>query len=91
VRLDVLVARWRDRRSGRPRPASHYFAATSHLREYTWKSLERLMRPWFTVRQRGSVGWTEQRYARTTSRLVRHWPFRQFGRMVLLDLEKRRL
>ncbi|MEX0874349.1 MAG: methyltransferase domain-containing protein [Actinomycetota bacterium] len=89
VRLDVLIARWRHRRSGERRPASSYYAATSHLREYTWRSLERLVRPWFNVRQRASVGWTHERYARTASRLVRHWPFRQFGRMVLLDLEKR--
>ncbi len=89
VRLDVLRARWRDRLAGRRKPASAYYAATSHLREYTWRSLERLVQPWFKVRRRATVGWTGGRRSQIATRLVQSGPLRRIGRMILLDLEKR--
>jgi len=89
VRLDVLTAKVRDRFSGRRKPASAYYAASSHLREYTWGSLERLTRPWFTVRRRATVGWTGGRRSEIATRIVQSGPLRRLGRMILLDLVKR--
>ncbi len=88
IRLDVLSERWRDRRAGRRKPASAYYAATSHLREYTWGSLERLVRPFFKIRGRATVGWTGGPRSRLASQLVQKGPLRRLGRMILLDLEK---
>jgi SAM-dependent methyltransferase len=89
VRLDVLRRRLVDRLHGRRQPASAYYAATSHLREYTWYSLEQVVGPWFRVRGRATVGWTGGWKARALTTLVRRWPFRWFGRMVILDIEPR--
>ncbi len=88
VRLDVLTARWRDRRAGTRKPPSAYYAATSHLREYTWRSLEKLVRPFFNIRGRATVGWTGGPRSRLASRLVQSGPLRRLGRMILLDLDK---
>lgn len=90
VRLDVLRAKLRDRLRGHGRPASAYYAASSHLREYTWLTLERVVAPWFTVRGRETVGWSGGPRARLVSSLVRRWPFRWVGRMVILDATPRK-
>jgi SAM-dependent methyltransferase len=88
VRLDVLVDKFRNRLKGKRLPASHYYAASSHLREYTWGGLERLVRPWFRIRRRATVGWSESPRRRAVSTVVGVWPFRQVGRMVILDAEQ---
>ncbi len=89
-RLDVLVERWRDRRRGERRPPSAYFAATSHLREYTWRDLERVVEPAFRVLQRAAVGWTGGWRARLANQLVRRWPGRDVSRVLVLELEPRK-
>lgn len=88
-RLDVLVRRVRDMRRARRLPASAYYAATSHLREYTWTGLERLVSPRFEVRGRVTIGWSGGWRARLASRLVGRAPFRRLGRMVILVLSPR--
>ena len=90
VRLDVIVRKVRDRFRGERRPASDYYAATSHLREYTWTALERVVAPWFTVKDRVTVGWSNSVGGRIASVLVERWPLRWFGRMVIMDLEPRK-
>lgn len=88
-RLDVLVQRSRDRLRGVRQPPSAYYAATSHLREYTWSSLHRLVRPAFSVRRRSGVAWSGGWKARTASRLVGLAPLRRLSRMIVLVLEPR--
>ena len=89
VRLDVLRARLRDTLARRHRPASAYYAASTHLREYTWRSLERKLRPRLTVRSRASVGWTGGWRARFATTLVGFPPFRAFSRMIVVVAEPR--
>ena len=67
----VLKRRLDDLRSGRRRPASDYFVANSHLREYTWSQFERLVRPAFVVERRIPVGWSAGRKRRFLTRLFR--------------------
>lgn len=90
VRLDVLVRRVRDRARGRRRPAAEYFAATSHLREYTWRDLEGLVRPVLRVRRRAQVGWgTRRRRHRLATVLVSRSLFRRVSRMVVVEVSPR--
>lgn len=88
VRFDVLRARLRDRLRGIVLPASAYYAASSHLREYTWSTLERVVAPWFSIRRRVSVGWDGGVRARALTALVDHWPFRWISRMIVFDARK---
>lgn len=88
-RLDVLRRRWRDTRRGRLREDKDYYAATSHLREYTWKSLKRLVADRFVVRRRVTVGWTGTWRHRLASVLVRFPTLRRWGRMIIFVLEPR--
>jgi SAM-dependent methyltransferase len=87
VRLDVLRARWIDRRRGIRRPPSAYYAASSHLREYTWARLEKLVRLHFRVIGRATIGWSGSWKGGLAGRLVRIGPLRRWGRMVILLLE----
>ena len=89
IRADVLRARLRDAVRRTRKPASAYFEASSHLREYTWRTLTRLIASDFDVRRRVTIGWTGGWRSALVTRLVRHWPLKAFGRMVILDLEKR--
>lgn len=67
----VLKRRLDHLRSGRRRPASDYFVANSHLREYTWPQFERLVRPTFVVERRIPVGWSAGPKRRLLTRLFR--------------------
>lgn len=90
IRLDVLSRRFKERLRGRGRSLpSAYFAASTHLREYTWPQLERLVRPWFSVVARAQVPWSGNYRARLANRLVGFHPLRRLGRMVVLSLEPR--
>lgn len=89
VRLDVVMARLRDRRAGRRRPDRAYYAAESHLREYTWRSLERLLPDTLVVRRRGQVPWSGGRRFRLASRVTSLPGLRRWTRVVLLLLERR--
>lgn len=83
--LLVLYARARDRIRGRWRPAASYFAAPSHLREYTWGELERLLRPCLSVRTRATVPWTGGLKFRIASRVVSLPGLRRLGRVIVVE------
>jgi SAM-dependent methyltransferase len=90
VRADVIRNKIVDRFRGDRKPPSAYYAASSHLREYTWASLQRVVSPWFRIKRRVTVGWDGGRRARLATVLVQRWPLRWFGRMVILDAEPRK-
>ncbi|MGH7857737.1 MAG: class I SAM-dependent methyltransferase, partial [Candidatus Binatia bacterium] len=86
IRLDVLSRRLKDRLRGRGRSApSAYFAASTHLREYTWSQTERLIAPWFRVVVRAQVPWSGNSRARLANWLVRLSPMRLLDRIVVLS------
>lgn len=85
----VLLRRARDLRRGRRRPASAYYAAQSHLREYTWSQLARLSRTaGLQVVARRSVDWPGGGRRAVLSRLTRRPPARILSRMLVLVLER---
>jgi 2-polyprenyl-3-methyl-5-hydroxy-6-metoxy-1,4-benzoquinol methylase len=88
IRLDVLEARARDLLRGRRAPAQRYFAAESHLREYTWRDLESLVDGRLRISRRASVGWTGGRLARAATALVSLPALRAGSRMVVLEVTK---
>jgi SAM-dependent methyltransferase len=87
--LEVVVHRLRDRLRGHRQPASAYFAAESHLREYTWPEFARLVAPFATVEERATVGWSGGRRRRLASRLTGLPGFRHTGRMLVARLTPR--
>lgn len=88
---DVLYHKLRDRLHGRRRPASAYYLAESHLREYTWTELERLIRPAFLIRRRAAVGWHGPSWKRRlATRLTGIASLRRLARMVVVEVEPRR-
>lgn len=83
----VLVRRLRDLRARRRRPRSHYYAAESHLREYTWTELARLSRgAGLRVVARRTVDWSGGGRRRLASTLTRSAPGRQVSRMLVMVL-----
>jgi len=86
---EVLYRKLRDRLRGNKQPASAYYAASSHLREYTWGWFERLVSPVFRVTARGSVAWPGGWKKRSASRLTSTAPLRMFGRMIVVKVEPR--
>ena len=89
VRLDVLRRRLADLRRGIRRGPRDYFEASSHLREYSWGDVRRLVRRRFRVRGAASVGWTGGRRSKLATLLVRYWPLRLVSRVVVYELEPR--
>lgn len=84
----VLVRRLRDLKGGRRHPRSRYYAAESHLREYTWPGLSRLARrEGLRVVGRRSVDWPGGGRRRLASALTRSAPGRLVSRMLVLVLE----
>jgi glycogen synthase len=90
-RGNPLVARAKldDRLRGLHRPARAYFRSNSHLREYTWREFDRLIRPAFRVRARHAVGWSRGRKSRIASALVRIGPLQRFSQAIVLEAEPR--
>lgn len=87
----VVARKVRDRRAGRRLPAAHYFAAESHLREYTWPQLARLARrAGLRVVDRRSVDWPGSGRRALASALTRRPPARLLSRMLVLVLERDR-
>ena len=85
----VLVRRARDLRRGRRLPAEAYFAASSHLREYTWPQLTRLARgSGLRVVERRSVDWPGAGRRAALSAVTRRRPGRMLSRMLVLVLER---
>ncbi|WP_436793938.1 class I SAM-dependent methyltransferase [Actinospongicola halichondriae] len=89
IRLPVVVKKLRDRVRGNRRPAKAYYAADSHLREYTWRDLEQLVEPHMQVSERGFVPWSGSRARRLASAVTSVPGGRQLGRVVLLFLTPR--
>jgi hypothetical protein len=86
-----LVARAKldDRLRGLSRPRRAYFRSNSHLREYTWREFEHLVRPVFRVRARHAVGWSRGWKSRVANALVRVGPLRRFSQAIVLEAELR--
>lgn len=84
----VVRSRLQDRLAGHPQPPSAYFAAASHLREYTWRDLEDLLRPSLRVRRRIPVGWSNRRL-RHLNRLFRLPGGRQLCQTLVVVAEPR--
>ena len=87
--LEVVARKVRDRVRGRRRAPSHYYAASSHLREYTWPELERLIASRFTIRERATAGWTGGWRKSLASSLTRLPPLRRLSRMVVVVVSPR--
>ena len=84
----VLARKTRDRLAGRRLPPSTYYAATSHLREYTWPQAERLLRRSFRIRRRASVGWSDGGWKRSVATIATaRGPLRRFARMIVAEVE----
>ena len=83
--LHVLERRARDLRHHRLLPASHYYAAASHLREYTPGGLRRLLAGSFRDQRLVSVGFLGHRpIDMVASALVRARPFRRLSKVVVV-------
>lgn len=88
--IEVLWRKSADRVRGRRLPQSAYYAASSHLREYTWTGLDRVLRPSFRVLGRASVGWAGGWKRRLATTLTKRPPLRSFSRMIVVAAEPRR-
>ena len=85
----VLARKARDRRHGRRLPREHYYAAESHLREYTWPQLVRLARgAGFAVADRHAVPWPGSGRRALASAATRRPPGRLVSRMLVLVLRR---
>lgn len=89
-RSDVLVRRVRDLLRGRRHPRSHYYATSSHLREYTWRELEELLAPHAAVVGRGFVPWSGGPLERLATAIARTRAGRGVRRVVLVTLRPHR-
>ncbi len=86
----VLARKTRDRLAGRKLPASVYYAASSHLREYTWPQADRLLERSFRIRRRASVGWSEGGWQKSLATwMTARGPLRRFARMIVAEVEPR--
>lgn len=87
--LAIVRHKVADRLRGRRRPAAAYYVVESHLREYTWRSLGRVLGPHLRVRGRASVGWSGGWPHRLASVIVSLPGPRWFSRMVVVAVEPR--
>lgn len=85
--LEVLWRKLCDTLRRRRLSASQYYAAESHLREYTPRELTRVLAPQLSVRRFSVVGWDKGRKGRAATRLVQRPPFRRFTRTVVAVAE----
>lgn len=88
--LEVFWHKVLDRLRGRHLPASAYYAAESHLREYTPRELGDVLTGTLHVRRFAVVGWSTGWKGRVASAVVHIPPFRRFTRTVVAVAEPRR-
>ncbi|MFP5219517.1 MAG: hypothetical protein ACLGIG_07245, partial [Actinomycetes bacterium] len=68
---------------------AHYFAAESHLREYTWPQLEKLARAaGLRISARRAVPWPGAGRRAVASTVTAHPPARLLSRMLVLVLRR---
>jgi SAM-dependent methyltransferase len=87
--LAVVGRKLADRLRRRHLPPSAYYAAESHLREYTWRSLARVLEPHVVLRAKSSVGWSGGWRHRLASAAVSVPGLRWFSRMLVVVAEPR--
>lgn len=89
--LTVVRNKLRDRVRRQRRLPHEYFVSNSHLREYTWREVERLMRPAFEIRRRAGVGWGARGWKkRVATRAVTLGPLRRVSQMIVVEGTARR-
>ena len=81
--LEVIWRKLRDQLRRRRLPEQAYYAAESHLREYTPRELSAVLAVGLVVRRFAVVGWQGGRKRRLASNLVQRRPFRRFTRTVV--------
>ena len=82
----VVARKVRDRVRGRRRPASSYYAAESHLREYTRRELDALVAGLAVIDRRATVGWSGGGARRALTAVTSVGPLKRFGRMLVVRL-----
>lgn len=85
----VLARRLRDVVLRRHLPARAYFAAESHLREYTRREFDELVRGIAEIDGRAPVGWSGSSLRRLLTAVTRARPFQDYGRMIVVRLRSR--
>lgn len=87
--LEIVLKKVADRVHRVRKPSSAYFVTTSHLREYRWNELARLVEPTFHIRRRVSVGWLGGPKKRVATRLVALPVLRNLDQMLVIEAEVR--
>jgi hypothetical protein len=85
----VLRRKLADRLRGQRRPPAAYYAAESHLREYTWRDLTRMLSPHVAICRRAGVGWSGSPLRRLASAVLAAPVLRTFSRMLVVEVEPR--
>ena len=88
--LSVIARKVRDRLHGRRLPASAYYAADSHLREYHPAELRRIVSDALVVTGSRAVGWTGGRKSRAASSIVHLRPFLGLSKAIVIIAHPRR-
>jgi SAM-dependent methyltransferase len=86
---DVLRQRLRDVLRGNRKRREDYFVSNSHIREYTWAELERLIAPVLRLRRRAPVGWSRGWKTNLATRILNVWPVHQLSQMIVVVTEPR--
>jgi SAM-dependent methyltransferase len=85
-RLSVLARKAFDFVRARHQPAAHYFMTESHLREYTRRELDQLVRGLAIVERRASVGWDGRGLRRIATALTASRLLRGLDRMLVVRM-----
>lgn len=88
--VTVLARKLRDVLLRRRVPPAHYYAAESHLREYTRRELDALFHDVALIDRHATVGWSGGGLRRTATALTRVGPFRAFSRMLVVRVRPSR-
>jgi SAM-dependent methyltransferase len=58
--LQVLITKWREGLRGRRHPRRSYYVTESHVTEFRWRELRRLLAGRWTVERAYPVGWSDE-------------------------------